>query len=54
MTDPMNMTDDRVAELTGSLAVIRARLSRAAEAAGRGVEEITPVSYTHLTLPTKA
>jgi len=46
MTDPMNMTDDRVADLTGSLAVIRARLSRAAEAAGRGVEEITLLPVT--------
>ena len=42
----MNTTDGRVAELTTSLAAIRARLSRAAEAAGRAVDEITLLPVT--------
>lgn len=38
--------DDRVAELTAGLAQIRARLARAAEAAGRAVEDITLLPVT--------
>jgi len=46
MTDAMNGTDSRAAELTTSLAAMRARLARAAEAAGRAVEgiELLPVT----------
>ena len=42
----MNTTDMRVAELTTSLAAARARLARAAEAAGRAVEEIELLPVT--------
>ena len=42
----MTGTDGRVAELTTSLAVARARLARAAEAAGRAVEDIALLPVT--------
>ncbi len=42
----MNDATGRVAELTGSLAAIRARLTRAAEAAGRQVEDIMLLPVT--------
>lgn len=42
----MNDATGRVAELTGSLAAMRARLARAAEAAGRQVEDITLLPVT--------
>ena len=42
----MNGTDSRVAELTTSLAGARARLARAAESAGRAVEEIELLPVT--------
>ena len=42
----MNTTGGRVAELTTSLAAARARLARAAEAAGRAVEDIQLLPVT--------
>jgi pyridoxal phosphate enzyme (YggS family) len=42
----MNTTDGRVAELTTSLAAARARLARAADAAGRAVEDIALLPVT--------
>ena len=42
----MNGTDSRVAELTTSLAAARSRLARAAESAGRAVEEIELLPVT--------
>jgi pyridoxal phosphate enzyme (YggS family) len=42
----MNTTGSRVAELTTSLAAMRARLAHAAEAAGRAVEEIALLPVT--------
>jgi len=42
----MNTTDSRVAELTTALAAVRARLARAAEAAGRAVEDIALLPVT--------
>ena len=42
----MNGTDSRVAELTTSLAAARSRLARAAESAGRSVEEIELLPVT--------
>jgi pyridoxal phosphate enzyme (YggS family) len=44
--DAMNTTGSRVAELTTSLAAVRARLAHAAEAAGRAVEEIRLLPVT--------
>jgi pyridoxal phosphate enzyme (YggS family) len=42
----MNTTDSRVAELTTALAAARCRLARAAEAAGRAVEDIALLPVT--------
>ena len=42
----MNTTDSRVAELTTALAAARARLARAAEAAGRAVEDVALLPVT--------
>lgn len=42
----MNTTGERMAELTTGLALIRGRLTRAAEAAGRAVEDITLLPIT--------
>jgi len=42
----MNSADSRVAELTTTLAAARARLARAAEAAGRAVEDIALLPIT--------
>lgn len=42
----MNTTGERMAELTTGLAAMRARLARAAEAAGRSVEGITLLPVT--------
>ncbi len=42
----MNDATGRVAELTASLAAMRARLTRAADAAGRAVEDITLLPVT--------
>jgi len=46
MTDPETFPTGRVAELTAALAAIRSRLARAAEAAGRPVEDITLLPVT--------
>ncbi len=43
---PANAHSERVAELTGRLAAIRSRLARAAEAAGRPVDEIALLPVT--------
>ncbi|WP_313673546.1 YggS family pyridoxal phosphate-dependent enzyme [Mycolicibacterium sp.] len=45
-TDVGSPAGDRVTELTAGLASVRARLARAAEAAGRSVEEITLLPVT--------
>ena len=42
----MNSTGERLAELTTGLAMMRARLARAAESAGRPVEQITLLPVT--------
>lgn len=42
----MNTGGERLAELTGGLAMMRARLARAAESAGRPVEDITLLPVT--------
>ena len=42
----MNVSSDRLAELTAALAAMRVRLARAAEAAGRPVEEIKLLPVT--------
>lgn len=46
MTPDARTAGDRVAELTGSLAAVRSRLARAAEAAGRPVDDITLLPIT--------
>ncbi|MGI9162591.1 MAG: YggS family pyridoxal phosphate-dependent enzyme [Mycobacterium sp.] len=42
----MNVSTDRLADLTSALAALRGRLARAAEAAGRPVEDITLLPVT--------